>query len=63
MIVSGDDLSMVEHLFAEKNNRFLNKSREKVNFLPGFIQKPIKIYVYDNSCAARCQAMVTTLRL
>lgn len=61
MMKSGDDLSMIEHLFAEKNNRFLNKSREKVNFLPGFIQKPIKFYVYDNSCAACCQAMVITL--
>lgn len=50
-------------LCRKKNNRFLNKTREKVNFLPGFIQKPVKFYVYDNSCAARCQAMVTTLRL
>nr|DAN00745.1 MAG TPA: hypothetical protein [Caudoviricetes sp.] len=61
MMKSGDDLSMIEHLFAEKNNRFLNNPREKVHFLPGIIQKPIKFYVYDNSCATRCQAMVITL--
>lgn len=45
MMKSGDDLSMIKHLFAEKNNRFLNKTREKVDFLPWFIQKPVKIYV------------------